>query len=366
MRIPVPDVRVDDPSVCGGVAVFPLYPERSLFTEGDPKYILVHEAISAGTVIIREVSEAGSVPEVMVNNDGELPILILEGEELRGAKQNRMAATTVLVGAKSRVRIPVSCVEQRRWRYDSRRFTSGSHCPPSLRHHLKRMAGGGHGSPSHQTALWAEIRRRHGAMGVSSTTDDLSAALETHRERVERVQEQLPYPPSASGVAVAIGGKVVSVDIFDTPETLAKTWDRLVQGLALDALEVRNDECQATATSVEARLYAARELRWSRTHIAAHPQHRWLFQTKRCGKFSARRVEQIVKRYAEQAGIQATPHVFRHQCITFLTKTSGLADAELQLITGHARRETLAVYQHVAVDGQLAERYQAAMKEVDL
>ena len=93
-----------------------------------------------------------------------------------------------------------------------------------------------------------------------------------------------------------------------------------------------------------------------RTHIAAHPQNRWLFQTRRCGKFSTRRVEQIVKQYAEQAGIHATPHVFRHQCITFLTKTSGLADAELQLITGHARRETLAIYQHVAVDGQLADK----------
>ena len=103
-----------------------------------------------------------------------------------------------------------------------------------------------------------------------------------------------------------------------------------------------------------------------RTHIAAHPQNRWLFQTRRCGKFSTRRVEQVVKLYAERAGVQATPHTFRHQAITWLTKNSGLADAELQLITGHARRETLAVYQHVAVDGQLAAKYQAAMKDVDL
>jgi integrase len=103
-----------------------------------------------------------------------------------------------------------------------------------------------------------------------------------------------------------------------------------------------------------------------KAHIASHPQNRWLFQTRRCGRFSARRVEQIVKKYAEQAGIQATPHVFRHQCITFLTKTSGMADAELQLLTGHARRETLSVYQHVAVDGQLADRYQEAMRGVDL
>ena len=65
-----------------------------------------------------------------------------------------------------------------------------------------------------------------------------------------------------------------------------------------------------------------------KTHIAAHPQNRWLFQTRRCGKFSTRRVEQIVKKYASEAGIQATPHIFRHQCVTLLTQTSGLADAE--------------------------------------
>jgi len=103
-----------------------------------------------------------------------------------------------------------------------------------------------------------------------------------------------------------------------------------------------------------------------KTHIAAHPANRWLFQTRRNSKFSSRRVQQIVKQYADQAGVKASPHSFRHQCITFLTRNSGLADAELQLITGHARRETLAVYQHVALDGDLEAKYQQAMKEVDL
>jgi integrase len=103
-----------------------------------------------------------------------------------------------------------------------------------------------------------------------------------------------------------------------------------------------------------------------RTHIAAHSANRWLFQTRRCGKFSTRRVQQVVKLYAERAGVQCTPHSFRHQCITFLTKVSGLADAELQLITGHARRETLAIYQHVCVDGAMADKYQQAMKEAGL
>jgi integrase len=103
-----------------------------------------------------------------------------------------------------------------------------------------------------------------------------------------------------------------------------------------------------------------------RTHMAAHPNNRWLFQTRRNTKYTTRRVQQIVKHYAGQAGVKASPHTFRHQAITWLTRHSGLADAELQLITGHARRETLAVYQHVALDGDLEQKYQEAMKKVDL
>ncbi len=103
-----------------------------------------------------------------------------------------------------------------------------------------------------------------------------------------------------------------------------------------------------------------------RTHVAAHPNNRWLFQTRRNTRFSTRRVQQIVKMYAEKAGAKATPHTFRHQAITWLTRHSGMADAELQLITGHARRETLAVYQHIALDENLEERYQEAMRKVDL
>ena len=103
-----------------------------------------------------------------------------------------------------------------------------------------------------------------------------------------------------------------------------------------------------------------------RTHIAAHPNNRWLFQTRRNTRYTTRRVQQIVKVYAAEAGVSATPHTFRHQAITWLTRHSGLADAELQILTGHARRETLAVYQHVGLDTALEAKYQEAMKKADL
>jgi len=51
-------------------------------------------------------------------------ILILDGEELVGAKQNRVVNTTLLIAAASSTVIPVSCVEQGRWDYDSPDFRS--------------------------------------------------------------------------------------------------------------------------------------------------------------------------------------------------------------------------------------------------
>jgi integrase len=103
-----------------------------------------------------------------------------------------------------------------------------------------------------------------------------------------------------------------------------------------------------------------------RTHIAAHPANRYLFQTRRHTRFTTQRVQQIVQLYAEKPGVSATPHTFRRQVITWLTRHSGLADAELQLITGHAQRETLAVYEHCTLDEDMQRRYQEAMSKVDL
>jgi hypothetical protein len=60
-------------------------------------YITLGEALSAGSIEIREVSEGGSVPELRVVNRAEKMVLILDGEEL--AKQNRIVNTTILVAA---------------------------------------------------------------------------------------------------------------------------------------------------------------------------------------------------------------------------------------------------------------------------
>jgi integrase/recombinase XerD len=152
--------------------------------------------------------------------------------------------------------------------------------------------------------------------------------------------------------------------LFYTGVRVSEMCNVLVADVDLDACKIRVNQGKGSKDRYV--LFGKSFSTALKTHIAAHPQNRFLFQTRRNTKYTARRVQQIVKFYAEQAGVKATPHTFRHQCITWLTRHSGLADAELQLVTGHARRETLAVYQHVALDGDLEQRYQEAMKKADL
>lgn len=64
---------------------------------------------------IREVNQNGVVNELIAESGAEIPILISEGEELIGAKQNRIVNVSVLLASKSKCTIPVNCTEAGRW-----------------------------------------------------------------------------------------------------------------------------------------------------------------------------------------------------------------------------------------------------------
>ncbi len=136
-QVTFPEIRVGEPTKCGALAVYPLYPERSLFPCGILDYLLSHEAQEAGTSTVREVSKEGKVGELLVENNGRLPVLFLEGEELVGAKQNRVMRTSIVVAAGTQVIVPVCCTERGRWGRSSGSLRTGSHASPSLRSILK-------------------------------------------------------------------------------------------------------------------------------------------------------------------------------------------------------------------------------------
>ncbi len=101
------------------LTVWPLvWPEGA--EPSGPASVALRDALERGDVQIDELGEGGSVPHVRVTNRGKQPVLFLFGEEIVGAKQNRVANATFLVAAKSKAVIDVSCVEAGRWGRPSR------------------------------------------------------------------------------------------------------------------------------------------------------------------------------------------------------------------------------------------------------
>ena len=78
-------------------------------------WIVLGEALEKDLLEIKEQDGGGNVNEVIAHNHGKEPVLIVEGETIVGAKQNRVVIASVLVAAGSMVSIPVGCMERGRW-----------------------------------------------------------------------------------------------------------------------------------------------------------------------------------------------------------------------------------------------------------
>jgi site-specific recombinase XerD len=92
----------------------------------------------------------------------------------------------------------------------------------------------------------------------------------------------------------------------------------------------------------------------------------YLFESRRFGAFSPRRVQQIVHQYRQRAGIgqPVHPHLFRHQMLTHLT-SQGLSDAQIQLISGHKTKKSLELYQHLSLQA-VESAYQEAVHSLKI
>ena len=248
-------VRVGEPLTRRGLTVFPLFPEARPPALLD--YVPGPRAFDADTVSVAELDEMATVSEMKVDNAADLPLLLIEGEIVLGAKQNRTLNSSVLVAAAGSGSIPVSCVEAGRWGAPTATGGSRRVSPGSVRSRktssvvAAAKASGGRDRKSDQGQVWDSVARLDTAYAVGSRTAALEDVYEAATPRIDELTTDLVPEDGQVGVVVAIDGDVVSVDLFDHPDALAAYWDQLLQGFALDALRAG----EATATAGDARQF---------------------------------------------------------------------------------------------------------------
>ena len=220
---------------------------KPIFVSTDYKlpFLTLEEALQSEVLEITEVDESGSVPELLVKNKGALDVIVLEGEELRGAKQNRIVNTTIIIPAGSEILLPVSCVEQGRWRHNSARFSSGENViSPSLRSFghksVSRSLRQHRSYDSDQTGIWGSIRDKFTRMSEVSETDAMSDLLDTSitPEAEQTLMEEIQYQEKQIGFLAYIGGGFAGGDVFGSTELCEKQMRKLMRGYYLDALDI--------------------------------------------------------------------------------------------------------------------------------
>jgi hypothetical protein len=206
-----------------------------------PKYESLDEAIKKGHLIITEVSESGSVPNLALRNKSRTSVLILDGEELHGAKQNRVMNTTIMVAVGMEMDVPVSCTEQGRWSYNSPRFASSENV---MRHdvrsrkmssvHLSLSKGRGYASD--QNEVWEAIRTMQAESGVSSPTGAMSDTFDRHRKKMDEFVKAFPVMRNQAGLLAFIDGRLAGCDIISRPKAYQKVHAKLLRSYAVDAV----------------------------------------------------------------------------------------------------------------------------------
>jgi hypothetical protein len=234
-------------------------------------YLVLDEALAAGLVEITEVSEQGSVPDLRFINRGPRPVLIVDGEELLGAKQNRIVNLTILVAANSELTIPVSCVEAGRWRSRSRAFTSAPRTQFATGR-AKRMASVSFSMMargdrmSDQAEVWDDIAQKSSRMNASSPTSAMESIFSTHAALLDSFVSRCAPVDDQIGAMFAVNGVLVGFDLFDQPSTLRKVLPKLVRSVAVDAIDAGSAGSAEGMASVQAAQFLA---------VAAEaPQHR--------------------------------------------------------------------------------------------
>jgi hypothetical protein len=220
------------------LTVFPLISPDGL----NPYYLTLEQAIEEGCIEITEVDESGNVNDLFLKVTGRKPVLLIEGEELKGAKQNRLINASFLIAGGTSTKIPVSCVEEGRWSYSSRQFSSGKKMMhASLRREaqstVKSSLERGSGHRSDQGRIWNNIAETSMRMKVASPTMAIADVFDKNQDRLEDYTERFEVVENQVGALFAIDGKVVGLECFGSRETFKQFFKKLVQSYAMDALD---------------------------------------------------------------------------------------------------------------------------------
>lgn len=205
-------------------------------------------AIKKNLIEVKEINEAGSVNDLLVINYSDYYVFFMDGDILKGSKQNRVLNTSVLLRPNSKTVLPVSCVEAGRWRYSTSKFDMEENyvAPSSMRSAKSKQVNDSLKKErffeAKQNDIWSKVEDLRTFHKVSSKTSNLSDIFYEKEEDLRSTIKGFKVNDAANGLAVFYNGTLLGIDIFNRRDVYSEYFMKILNGVAMEARYLRKRE----------------------------------------------------------------------------------------------------------------------------
>lgn len=295
------DWRVGDPISYSGLTIFPVLSDATVSADG---FITLDEGLKSGEVVVTEMSARESTPGrvipgvsqtnvrsqarvntrmqastgaqvnqlALVNKSGKMLILIA-GEILTGGKQDRICARDRIVPpTDSAIPLDVFCVEHGRWT-GAGSFSANTHLAVDGANGApKPSAGGGGGggmanisvrekaeARKSQEEVWGKVADTVKVSEAPPASGTLNGAYQDEKvsKKIQDYENRLSTGlggRNVIGIVVALGGRVVSADVFADSALFQQYRPKLLRSYALETMS-QNGAAKNMVDSKDARSF---------------------------------------------------------------------------------------------------------------
>ena len=205
---------------------------------GKKDFLTLKKGYEMNLVEIKEL-EHSTVNTVSCKNDSVTPLILIDGDEITGAMQNRIINDTLLIPAKSTINIPVSCTEHGRWHTKGEGAESRTFKPSlySANHSTRsRKSRASYEERDYQGEVWDSISEFESRSNFKSMTSALNDSYENLKDKQNDYLSKFHIEDGQNGVIFIVNGEVKGLEIFYNHSIYKQYHEKLCRSYIIEAI----------------------------------------------------------------------------------------------------------------------------------
>ena len=220
-----PNIQLLKPQVYENITVFPLKSDRSYID-----IISLKKGLELGLVKVKEC-EQSQVNTLIVENNAVTPLILIDGEEVVGGDQNRIVNSTILIDAKSKMKVSVSCSEKNRWAYKSE-FKQSEYIANYNTRRAKEYAS--RSSEKFQNVIWSSIDTLEEVNSFSSPTSAMEESYDNVKLKLNDIINNFNVVDNQNGILIMVDGEIKGFELLFNSEIYKDFHSKILKSYLID------------------------------------------------------------------------------------------------------------------------------------